>query len=276
VTLAPEMRAWLASVGVTEPQGVRRLASARTAHLFVVDDLVLRWYSDGMFLESEPEAIDREVAALTALAESTVPVPRLVAWSHRPAAVLTSFLPGQARLDLPEPGIVDAVLEAIHGLDPEPFSPWSFRGYHDGLELARPAWWQDLGLWDAMVWRTRNVRPTAPLVPIHRDFHPDNMLWTGAKLTGIVDWGNACLGPAAFDVSHYRVNIAQLNGPEATDAHMPGDPAWDLEAVLSYLDWWDGPARVDAWGGYWPQVPAETARARLQQFARRAMDKLRT
>jgi aminoglycoside phosphotransferase (APT) family kinase protein len=273
--LPPAARAWLESVGVREPVRVRRLASARTADLFVVNDLVLRWYEGGRFLEAEPDAIEREVVALTALVDSSVPAPRLVASSHRPAAVLMTLLPGKARLRLPDPAIVAAVLNEIHSLDPEPLSAWTFRGYHDGLELVRPVWWHDARLWEGMVWRTRHDRPSAPLVPIHRDFHPDNMLWTGAELTGIVDWGNACLGPAAFDVSHYRVNLAQLHGPEATDAHMPGDPAWDLEAVLSFLDWWDGPARVDAWSGYWPQISTETARARLELFARRAMDKLR-
>jgi aminoglycoside phosphotransferase (APT) family kinase protein len=197
-----------------------------------------------------------------------------VAWSHDPPAVLSTLLPGHPRFDLPDAAVIGAALDAIHGLDPAAFRSWRFRGHHDGLELARPVWWEDRSLWDAMVARTRAGRPEAPFVPIHRDFHPDNMLWTGSELTGIVDWGNACLGPAAFDVSHYRVNIDQLHGQEATDAHMPGDPAWDVEAVLSFLDWWDGPARVDTWGGYWPQVAPDTARARLQRFARTAIDRL--
>ena len=178
-------------------------------------------------------------------------------------------------MDLPDLATVESALDAIHRMDPGPFRSWTYRGHHDGLELVRPTWWRDARLWEAMVWRTRHARPTAPSVPIHRDFHPDNLLWSGNALTGIVDWGNACLGPAAFDVCHYRVNLAQLHGPEATDAHMPGDPAWDVEAALSYLDWWDGPARVDVWRGYWPQVSADAARTRLELFAARAMARLK-
>ena len=275
MTLAPEVHAWLASVGVPEPQQIRQFGSARTADLIAIDDLVLRWYGGGTFLEAEPDAIAREVTVLTSLAASSVPAPRLVAWSDDPPAVLTTLVPGDARMDLPDPGSLRAVSDAIHGLDPAPLSAWTYRGYHEGLDLRRPAWWHDADLWDQMVQRTTDARPTAPAVVIHRDFHPDNVLWTGSAVTGVVDWGNACLGPAAFDVAHYRVNLAQLQGPDATDVLLPGDPAWDIEAALGYLDWWDGPTAIDAWVGYWPQLSAETARSHLERFAARAMAALR-
>jgi aminoglycoside phosphotransferase (APT) family kinase protein len=271
VRLAPEVRAWLASVGVPEPQRIRHLRSARTADLIAIDDFVLRWYGGGTFLEAEADAIAREVAVLTALTSSPVPAPRLVAWSDDPPAVLTTLVPGEARIDLPGPGALRGVMAEIHALDPGWVSAWTYRGYHEGLELRRPAWWQDAGLWDRMVQRTMDARPAAPPVVIHRDFHPDNVLWTGSSITGIVDWGNACLGPAEFDVAHYRVNLAQLQGPDAMDALLPGDPAWDIEAALGYLDWWNGPAGIDAWVGYWPHLSADTARSYLEGFAARAM-----
>jgi len=270
--LAPEVHAWLTSVGVPPPERIRHFGPTRTAALVAaIDDLVLRWYGDGAFLEAEPDAIAREVAALTALATTSVPAPRLVAWSDDPPAVLMTLLPGEHRMDLPDPGALRAVLDAIHALDPRPLSASTYRGYHEGVDLRRPAWWRDADLWDRMVRRTTDARPTAPPVVIHRDFHSDNVLWTGSAITGIVDWGNACLGPAAFDVAHYRVNHAQFHGPEATDRLLPGDPDWDIEAALGYLDWWDGPTAIDAWVGYWPQLSAETARSHLERFAARAM-----
>lgn len=270
--LAPEVHAWLTSVGVPAPERIGRFGSARTADLVAsIDDLVLRWYGSGTFLEAEPDATAREVAVLTALADTSVPAPRLVAWTEDPPAVLTTLVPGEARMGLPDAGVLRAVLDAIHGLDPGPFNAWTYRGYHEGVELRRPAWWRDADLWDRMVPRTTDARPVAPAVVIHRDFHPDNVLWTGTAITGVVDWGNACLGPAAFDVSHYRVNLAQFHGPEATEVLLPGDPAWDLEAALGFLDWWDGPAAIDAWVGYWPRVSTETARSHLEGFAARAM-----
>ncbi len=269
--LPPEAHAWLTSLGVPEPQSIRQFSSARTADLIAIDDLVLRWYGGGIFLEVEPDAIAREVAVLTALATTSVPAPRLVAWGEDPPVVLTTLVPGETRTDLPDPGALRAVLDAIHAVDPGPLTAWTYRGYHLGTDLRRPAWWRDANLWDQLVRRTADSRPTAPAVVIHRDFHPDNVLWTGSAITGVVDWGNACLGPAAFDVAHYRVNLAQLHGPDATDALLPGDPAWDIEAALGYIDWWDGPAGVDAWVGYWPQLSAETARSNLERFAARAL-----
>lgn len=270
--LPPEVHGWLTSVGVPPPERIRHFGSARTAELLAaIDDLVIRWYGDGTFMKAEPDAITREVAVLTEIAATALPAPRVVAWSEDPPVVLTTLLPGETRLDLPDPGALRAVLDEIHGLDPEPLSAWTYRGYHEDLDLRRPAWWQDADLWDRMVQRTTDARPTAPPVVIHRDFHPDNLLWTGSAITGVVDWGNACLGPAAFDVAHYRVNLAQLQGPNTTDVLLPGDPAWDIEAALGYLDWWDGPAGIDAWVGYWPQLFAETARSNLERFATRAI-----
>jgi aminoglycoside phosphotransferase (APT) family kinase protein len=274
--LAPEAQAWLTSVGVPAPRRVRQFKKARTAELIAIDDLVLRWYGDGTFLEAEPDALAREVAVLTALATTSVPAPRLVAWSDDPPALLTTLVPGEARMDLPDPGVLVAMLDEIHGVDPGPLRGWTYRGYHEGVDLRRPGWWSDPDLWDRMVRRSPAARQsaarlTAPAVVIHRDFHPDNVLWTGSAITGVVDWGNACLGPAAFDVAHYRVNLAQLHGPEATDVLLPGDPAWDVEAALGFLDWWDGPAAIDAWAGYWPHIEAATARSRLERFAARAM-----
>ena len=76
---------------------------------------VLRWYDDGRFLEEEPDAIPREVAALTALAGSGIPAPsRLIAASERaPAALLMTRLAGSPDLDIPDPSAVIDLLGAI-------------------------------------------------------------------------------------------------------------------------------------------------------------------
>ncbi len=103
---------------------------------------------------------------------------------------------------------------------------------------------------------------------IHRDFHPDNVLWSDGRISGVVDWANACLGPAAVDVAHFRVNLAVLHGPATADAVLPGDPAWDLELAMGFLEWGPG---ADAWAGPWPELPADTARSRLETFVARAL-----
>jgi aminoglycoside phosphotransferase (APT) family kinase protein len=274
MTLAPEVRSWLTSVGVPEPEHVRRFKSARSADLIVLDELVLRWYGTTSHLDDEPDAVVREVAILGALAETSVPAPRLVAWSDDPPAVLATLVPGEPRVDLPDVGALREILRAIHQVEPEPLARWAYRGYHEGFELERPAWWVDADLWQRAMAQTMNARPTAPPVVIHRDFHPGNVLWTGDSISGVVDWGNACLGPAAFDVAHYRVNLAQLPGADSADAFLSGDPAWDLEAAFGFLDW-SHPPPNETWAGPWPHVPVTVARRRLESFVARAVAALR-
>jgi hypothetical protein len=49
---------------------------------------------------------------------------------------------------------------------------------------------------------------------IHRYFQHFNFLWTSGRLTSVVDWGAASIGPAALDVGHCRLNLAVLFGAE--------------------------------------------------------------
>src|SRR3954468_11382576 len=94
-TLPSDARAWLHNKLVRPRGAVRRLAGSSTAHLFAFDEYVLRWYTDTGFLQAEPDAILREVAALTAMETGPVPAPRLIAWSSEPPAVLMMRLSGR-------------------------------------------------------------------------------------------------------------------------------------------------------------------------------------
>lgn len=270
LVVTAEVDAWLAEHGVPTPRSIRRMDAATTAELFAVDDLVLRWYGTGTFLDVEPEAVAREVAALTALADTRVPAPRLVAWSDEPPAVLMTRVPGEHALDAREPGAVRDVLDAIHAVEPIGLARWAYRGYHEGRDLPAPRWWRDRAIWDRAVRVSSHGPPAVDPVFIHRDFHPGNVIWTPARISGVVDWGNACLGPAPFDLAHYRVNIASLLGPDVADRAFPGDPAWDIEAILGYLD----PNDLDGWVGPWPHVSPPTARDRLERFLAKALASL--
>jgi aminoglycoside phosphotransferase (APT) family kinase protein len=265
--------AWLATHGVAG-SSARRIGGARTGELFVVEGHVLRWYGRTTFLEQEPDAVAREVAALSALEATSVPAPRLVAWSLDPPALLTTMRPGRNELDARDTGAILATLDAIHATQPGRLASWSYRGYHEGRDLPRPVWWQDEAAWVLAIGWSKLASATADPVLIHRDFHPGNLLWSGGAISGVVDWGNACVGPAAFDLAHYRVNLATLFGPEVADARLPGDPAWDIEAALGFIDPWDTGAR-DTWVGPWPHTSAEEARSRLEEFVTRALALLR-
>ena len=45
---------------------------------------------------------------------------------------------------------------------------------------------------------------------IHRDYHPGNTLWTGGRLTGVVDWIGGSWGPPSVDLGHMRVNLTAV------------------------------------------------------------------
>jgi aminoglycoside phosphotransferase (APT) family kinase protein len=235
--------------------------------------LVLR-LQDRAWFTDEPEALAREVAALTMLERTDIPAPRLIGWSERdPAAVLMTLVPGAPELMLPDPGAVRALLGRLHALPTDGLSPWSYRGYHEGADLVRPAWWRDAATWERAVRQTESARPAASPVVIHRDFHPGNILWVDGRLTGIVDWVGACLGPAPFDASHLRMNLAVLHGPDGPDRVISGDPAWDIEAAFGFLDWASTKA-TDAWDGPWPHISADVARVRFEAFISEALARL--
>ncbi len=50
---------------------------------------------------------------------------------------------------------------------------------------------------------------------LHRDFSPRNLLWSGDRLTGIVDWVETSWGPAWLDVAHCRTILAFTPAPRS-------------------------------------------------------------
>jgi thiamine kinase-like enzyme len=78
----------------------------------------------------------------------------------------------------------------------------------------------------------------------HRDYHPTNILWSDERISGVVDWVNACRGPAGVDVAHCRLNLALMYGVHHADdflrayaAAVDGydhDPHWDIDDAM---DW---------------------------------------
>lgn len=77
---------------------------------------------------------------------------------------------------------------------------------------------------------------------VHRDFHAANVLWRDGRVSGVVDWVNACRGPAAVDVAHCRTDLTLLQGPWAAEQFLRSysqaaagyahDWRWDLDSIL--------------------------------------------
>jgi aminoglycoside phosphotransferase (APT) family kinase protein len=237
--------------------------------------LVLRWFDGWPASLDEVERpvtlVRREALALAALAGSGVPVPRLIAWKADDVPVLLAQrLPGEVRMAPPDVGALQTVLDRLHATPAGDLAAWSYRGYHEGVSLVRPSWWVGASVWERARVATETRRPTSPPVLIHRDFHAGNLLWSDRELTGVIDWGQACVGPAEFDTAHWRVNHALLHGGDAIPPEMAGDPSWDIEAAFGIFDGWDQD-EIDRWRGPWNHIDGSTARQRLEAFVVRAV-----
>ena len=278
-----DLSAWLSDVlGAEAPTPARPMRHSGLASAYLItgsagESLILRWFGRWpQFDEGEPVEvlIEREAMALGALARSAVPVPGLIARKEGDdPALLLEWIPGKTRMEQPDTGALRTILEQLHATPPADLANWSYRGYHEGEQLPRPAWWGEASTWERARVATETGRPTGPAVLIHRDFHAGNLLWEDRRLTGVIDWGQACVGPAEFDTAHWRVNHALLHGETAIPGEMDGDPAWDIEAAFGIFDWWDQ-VNVDRWRGPWSHINASNSRRRLEAFVARAVAEL--
>jgi aminoglycoside phosphotransferase (APT) family kinase protein len=292
----PAALEWVA--GCVGPQArvsaVRRLPNAWAAAMHAVDvddadgerhELVLRRWARAD-QPPDPGVVENEAAALSILASVSEPrAPRLVAADPTgscagvPAVVMTR-LPGRDELAPPD---VDAFLDgmvstlhAIHGLKLAPGALDDYRPWGLGAFADPPPWSRRPEVWRRAFDIARNPVPEYPAVLCHRDFHPGNVLWHDARVTGVIDWTHACRGPAAADVAHCRLNLALLFGAEVADAFSSrygriDDLAWfDLVDVVGF-------GTLDAWRWHdagRPDITLETLRQAFDDFLAAAVDRL--
>ncbi|MFF0726631.1 phosphotransferase family protein [Streptomyces sp. NPDC004134] len=197
-------------------------------------DLVLRTFAGR---EHAPEWLAREAAALTLLAGTGVPAPRLVAVDQAAAhcehpSLLMTHLPGRTALD--DEGLEARVpllarqLVAIHALRPAE-RPVAYETSTTAETVVVPNN-ADTAAWAAAIDVIREPPPAGEGRFLHRDFHPGNVLFDGApagpdsvRITGVVDWAQPSWGPADLDVAHCATNLALLHGP-----------AWGLRFAGAY------------------------------------------
>jgi aminoglycoside phosphotransferase (APT) family kinase protein len=159
--------------------------------------------------------------------------------------VLMSFIAGSVTL-CPSPGQpwlagLAGQLAMVHQHPAETFR-WSFRSWLSEERLAPPPWTAAPQLWEQAIDLIQGPKPEARAVFIHRDYHPLNVLWREGAVNGVVDWINACRGPAAVDVSYCRINLALMFGPATADQFLAAYQAvvpefvcplyWDLDSTL--------------------------------------------
>jgi aminoglycoside phosphotransferase (APT) family kinase protein len=171
-----------------------------------------------------PALTTRECEVQQMLADSSVPAPRSRALDADGRACgfpahLMSLLPGRTDLDRTDELSLDllaAQLAGIHDISPtidvRVYQSWAWEA-----KYVVPPWARDAALWEDAFALLRTDAPHVEPCFIHRDFQYRNVLWSGDRISGVVDWVETSMGPAWLDVAHCCTNIAIIHGSETAD-----------------------------------------------------------
>jgi aminoglycoside phosphotransferase (APT) family kinase protein len=259
-----EILRWIAaSVGVgAEIRSSRRLTGATSSTLYSVEaarngrplKLVLRLFANAEWLAEEPDLVRHEAVSLEKAAGAAVPTPELVACDESDVhcgvpAILMTQLPGRVELmpaDLDDwlYKLAEAIIP-LHTLDVGEF-PWRYAPYNDVSRLEPPTWSKYPELWERAIEIVNAPWPEVRECFIRRDYHPVNVLWQDSRVSGIVDWPNACRGPAGIDVAWCRANLAEMYGVDIAERFLHAcravagssfvhHPCWDLLVLIEVL-----------------------------------------
>ncbi|MGW1952008.1 phosphotransferase [Streptomyces sp. NPDC001920] len=223
-------RAWLAKQlpegrTVTDTAFLKGGWSSQMRRLTLDDGtrLALRTFVKPFFRRHAPGLLTREASVLTLLAgQEEVPAPRLIAVDATAEhcdhpSLLMSLLPGRVRVDEEDLDrrleLLAAQLAAIHRVVPDD-RPRTYQAWTSPERVQAP----DGELWERAVDVIRREAPAYRGCFLHRDFHPGNVLFSGAgerlRISGVVDWVETSWGPADLDVAHCSTALALLHGPE--------------------------------------------------------------
>lgn len=182
-----------------------------------------------------------EAAVLEWLAGTPLPTPRVVAAGA--SELLTTWLPGRVHIRPTDEArwlhSLDQLAAGVHQVTPPPWLP-PYRRDLDPATVRPPEWAGDVRLWERAIEAAGpDPKPTGPdAYFIHRDFHPGNVLWERGRVSGLVDWVEACLGPPAVDAAHCRLNLAWIGGLELVERYpAPRDPYWEVVDIVDVAEW---------------------------------------
>jgi aminoglycoside phosphotransferase (APT) family kinase protein len=266
----PEAEEWVRGAigGERLPLDITRMQGSSSSSIYFVQHgerrFVLRVLDNRKWLAEEPDLAEHEAAALREARGARLKAPEIVGYSSEEVGfgapmVLMSYVEGRIDL-LPVDfdgwiSLLARELAAIHRHSGEVF-PWTFRSWADRAVSAPPQWTRIPERWERALTVFHAGEPTYEPCFIHRDYHPMNVLWEEGEITGIVDWINACRGPAGVDVAHCRTNLAAMYGPQAAEQFLDSyvaqggrsfNPYWDIDSLVDmcvpqpgyYLPWLD-------------------------------------
>ncbi|MFG2989487.1 phosphotransferase family protein [Streptomyces sp. NPDC048257] len=232
-------RAWVEKglSGAERIEKVVRLRGGWTSEMRRLDlcgpdgrrSVVLRSFVKPFYVRHAEGLLTREATILRLLGDTDVPAATLAAVDATAQhcdhpSLLMSLLPGTVRLG--DEGADDRAellarqLVDVHQLRlsrqqrPRPYQAWA------SPDRVSPPAATDRGeLWQRAVDVIRREPPAYQGCFLHRDFHPGNVLFTGAgddlRISGVVDWVETSWGPADLDVAHCSTALALLHGVPA-------------------------------------------------------------
>jgi aminoglycoside phosphotransferase (APT) family kinase protein len=270
--LSHNVRSWIETAADCRVISVAVLPGATSSALHRVEverngkplSLVLRRFTNDAWVRAEPDIAVREAASVQHATRAGLPAPELVATDRDGSycgvpATLVTLIQGDVVL-LPANrqewirGLAHAAAK-IHRVDAAGFR-WKYRGYNDRDSLQVPQWSQLPDAWRKAIDVVQGAAPSYRECFVHRDYHPSNVLWSNGRVSGVVDWVNACRGPAGIDVAWCRHNLANLHGVSVADEFLVAyidaagsdfeyDPHWDLMSVVELLP--GPPSMYEGW-----------------------------
>ncbi len=225
----------------------------------------------------------REATVQQQLGRSSIPAPRSIAvdpaGDHAGApAHLMSWLPGRLCLDSAADGVLEAfaqTLVEIHRFEPGQERPREYQSWAPPSKRVVPPWARRPVLWSRAFALLEQPEPAYAGTFLHRDFHLGNVLWSRARISGVVDWVETSWGPADLDVAHAATYLSMLHGVEAAASfigvyrrrageHHDEDEFryWNVLDIVGYLP---DPAKVvQPWRDSGVDIGDDLARSRLE------------
>lgn len=215
------------------------------------DDSVLRLVTEEPWRSHGAELVRREAETQCALAATPVPAPESLALDAEGgeaghAAHLMTWVSGEPdpeRCDPAALGAMARLLAAIHEVQVEPM-PRIFQSWAWEEKWVVPPFAHDPATWRRAFDVLAEGGPDWEPCFLQRDFGPRNLLWTGDRITGVVDWVETSTGPTWLDVAHGAANLALRHGTEvagrfaaayvATTGRQP-QPWFDVLDVVGFL-----------------------------------------
>jgi aminoglycoside phosphotransferase (APT) family kinase protein len=298
MTFGKDAHEWLGrSIGITTRRhDIVQMKGSTSSSVFLIQcprgskpqRFVLRVLDNQEWLAEEPDLAAHEAAALEEAQKAGLRAPKLVAYSSNDVGfgapvVLMSFIEGNIEL---RPsnfqqwlGGLAGQLALIHQHTADAF-PWRYRSWVEKAALAPPKWTTIPRVWERAIELALGAEPDSHSVFIHRDYHPTNVLWHKGAVSGVVDWINACRGPAGVDVAHCRINLANMFGPAAADQFL--DTYIEVADGFAYNPYWDVDSILDAcipqpsFYGPWQEfglsiIAPEVLRHRVDAYLERVM-----